>query len=64
MARPKLFEEKRIPTAVRIPGSLHRQLHATAEQREISVNFLIVRAIKKHLEQLPPLDEVPANKSA
>jgi predicted HicB family RNase H-like nuclease len=64
MARPKLYEEKRIPTAVRIPESLHRQLQEAAEEREISVNLLIVRAIKKHLEQLPPLEEVPANKSA
>jgi predicted HicB family RNase H-like nuclease len=64
MARPKLYQEKRIPTAVRIPESLHRQLQAVAEEREISVNFLIVRAIKKHLEQMPPVDEVPADKSA
>jgi predicted HicB family RNase H-like nuclease len=64
MARPKVYEEKRVPTAVRIPESLHRQLQAAADEREISVNFLIVRAIKKHLEQLPPLDEVPADKTA
>jgi predicted HicB family RNase H-like nuclease len=64
MARPKLYQEKRVPTAVRIPESLHRQLHAAAEEREISVNLLIIRAIKKHLEQLPPVDEVPADKSA
>jgi predicted HicB family RNase H-like nuclease len=64
MARPKLYEEKRIPTAVRIPESLHRQLQAVAEEREVSVNLLIVRAIKKHLEELPAVDGVPADKSA
>jgi hypothetical protein len=64
MARPKLYEEKRIPTAVRIPESLHRQLQAAAEEREISVNLIIVRAIKKHLEQLPSVDEIPTDKSA
>ena len=64
MARPKLYEERRVPTAVRIPESLHRQLQEVAEEREISVNFLIIRAIKKHLEQLPSIDDVATDRSA
>jgi predicted HicB family RNase H-like nuclease len=64
MPRPKLYQEKRIPTAVRIPESLHRQLQEVADEREVSVNLIIVRAIEKHLEQLPPVDDVVTNKSA
>ena len=64
MARPRLYEEKRVPTAVRIPETLHRRLQAAAEEREISVNLLIVKAIKKHLDQLPPVDELLTDKSA
>jgi predicted HicB family RNase H-like nuclease len=64
MARPKLYEERRIPTAVRIPESLHRQLHEAAAEREVSVNLMIIRAIKNHLEHLPPLDDVVTDKSA
>jgi hypothetical protein len=64
MPRPKLYEERRILTAVRIPESLHRQLQVAAAEREISVNLLIIRAIKNHLEHLPPLDPVVADKSA
>jgi predicted HicB family RNase H-like nuclease len=64
MARPKLYEEKRIPTAVRIPESLHRELQSAAEERDVSVNFLILRAIKRHLEQLSPVDEVREDRPA
>lgn len=64
MPRPKLYEEKRIPTAVRIPESLHRQLQAVADEREVSVNLIIVKAIEKHLEQLPPVDDLVTHRSA
>ena len=64
MARPKLYEERRIPTAVRIPESLHQRLQEAAEEREISVNLLIIKAIENHLEHLPPLDDLLTDKSA
>jgi len=64
MARPKLYEEKRIPTAVRIPESLHHRVQVIAAEREISVNLLIIRAIERHLDQLSPLENELADKSA
>jgi hypothetical protein len=64
MARPKLYEENRIPTAVRIPESLHRRLQLTAAEREISVNLLIIRAIERHLDLLAPLEDELTGKSA
>jgi predicted HicB family RNase H-like nuclease len=57
MARPKLYEENRVPTAVRIPASLHQQLHDVATERDVSVNLLIVKAIGQYLEHLTPLEE-------
>jgi hypothetical protein len=57
MARPKQYDEERIATAVRLPASLHRELHAAAIDRDVSANLLIVRAVRRYLEQLRPVEE-------
>ena len=57
MARPRLYEE-RVTTAVRLPEELHRRLQDAADERDVSVNLLVVKAVERYLEQLIPLDQV------
>lgn len=57
MARPKQYDEERIATAVRLPASLHRDLHEAAERRDVSANLLIVKALRRYLEQIVPVDD-------
>ena len=45
--------EKRVATAVRLPKSLHHQLQDQAELRDVSVNFLVVRAVTQYLQNAP-----------
>lgn len=58
--------EKRIATAVRLPEHLHNELQQQAELRDVSVNFLVVRAVTQYLEGLPdPMAfERPSSQSA
>ena len=58
MARPRICDEPRVPTAVRLPESLHDRLRDAALERDVSVNLLITRAIESYLDQLPPVDQV------
>lgn len=46
----------RISTAVRLPHDLHAELQRQAEDRDVSVNFLVTRAVDHYLRQLPPAD--------
>lgn len=55
MPRPKKFTEPRVTTAVRLPVDLHARLQATAEERDTSVNHLIVKATDFYIRHLPPL---------
>jgi predicted HicB family RNase H-like nuclease len=45
--------EKRIATAVRLPEDLHDELQRQADRRDVSVNFLVVRAVQRYLESAP-----------
>lgn len=54
MARPKLYEEKRVATAIRLPVSLRSELQEAASERDVSVNLLVTRAISEYLGRLPP----------
>lgn len=45
--------EKRVATAVRLPEELHAELQEQAEMRDVSVNFLVVRAVQQYLKQAP-----------
>lgn len=45
--------EKRIATAVRVPESLHAELQRQADERDVSVNFLVVRAVRQYLDAAP-----------
>ncbi len=60
MARPKVYEEERVATAVRLPRSLHEQLHEAADERQVAANLLIVKALETFLAQLTPVDQLTA----
>jgi hypothetical protein len=40
---------------------LHRDLHEAAERRDISANLLIVKALRRYLEQIVPVDDENAH---
>ena len=57
MARPRICDEPRVLTAVRLPTSLRDELDRAAAERAVSVNFLVTRAVTELLQRLPPLDD-------
>ena len=63
MSRPKIYEETRITTAVRLPESIHLWLKATALERDVSVTYLVVRALEDYREQIAPLTSSGARTS-
>ena len=58
MARPRICDEPRVVTAVRLPASLRDELARAAEERTVSVNLLVTRAVTHYLRSLPPVAEV------
>jgi hypothetical protein len=56
MSRPRVYEEPRIATAVRLPESIHRRLHQAATERDVSANLLVIRAVGSYLDALPSAD--------
>ena len=53
MARRTSIE--RVSTAVRLPVDLHAELQRQADERDVSVNFLVTRAVAKYLGELGEL---------
>ncbi len=58
MGRPRISDERRIATAVRIPESLHRQLRLAASDRDVSANLLVTQALTEYLQRLPAASKV------
>lgn len=58
MTRPKLYDEKRRATAVRLPPGLHDRLRAEAAARQVSANLLVEHAIAEYLDRLPSVDRL------
>lgn len=56
MGRPREYEN-RVTTAVRFPRELADQLHEAAQARDVSVNWLVNRAVVDLLARLIPVDE-------
>ena len=59
MGRPKIYEEPRVATAIRLPVSLRDELQAAAIERDVSVNFLVTRAVLDYLRRLPKVSDEP-----
>lgn len=56
MARPRVYDERRVTTALRLPESLHERLRSIAHERDVSANLIATKAIKAYLDQLEPVD--------
>jgi len=52
MSRPRVYEEDRVAAAFRLPRSLHDALKLAAYERDVSANFLVIRALSDYLERL------------
>ena len=57
MARPPEHDQRRT-TAVRLPPELHDRLKQAAADRDLAVNYLIVRALEDYLDRLIPVEEL------
>ena len=51
---------KRVATAVRLPEDLHARLQEHADMRDVSVNWLVTRAVEQFLDGLPSREQVEA----
>jgi predicted HicB family RNase H-like nuclease len=49
--------KSRTTTAIRFPEALHEQLKVAADERDLSINFLVVKAVEDFLERLLPAEE-------
>lgn len=50
-------------TAIRVPESMHIRLASEADERELSINVMVVRAIDEYLNRLVPFDQVTATRN-
>jgi predicted HicB family RNase H-like nuclease len=64
MARPKTYTEDRVTTAVRLPETIHQELQQAAADRDLSVNYLVTRAVAEFLGKLIPADELRLTRDA
>jgi predicted HicB family RNase H-like nuclease len=48
----------RTATAIRFPEPVHERLRFAAEERDLSVNFLVVKAVEEFLDRLIPAHEL------
>jgi hypothetical protein len=63
MGRPRMYDEPRIATAIRLPVSLRDELLIAATERDVSVNLLVTHAVSDYLRRLrpPEVDEPMAS---
>lgn len=58
IGRPRSEPKNRTATAIRLRPELHAGLAKAAEEREVSINWLINRAVADFLPRLLPVDEI------
>ena len=56
--------KSRTATAIRFPDDLHEQLVRAAEERDLSVNYLVVKAVQDYLPRLIPADQFTLTKAS
>lgn len=56
-------KKQRLTTAIRLPEDLHRQLREAADERDLSINYLVVKAVEEFLENLIPVEELRLTRS-
>lgn len=50
-------DRQRFATAIRFPAELHEALRQAAEDRDVSINWLVNKAVQEFLPRLIPMDE-------
>lgn len=58
MPRPKIHHEERVTTALRVPKALHERLKHAAEERQVALNLLAVKALEDYLDRLIPVEDL------
>lgn len=53
MARPRTHNEPRVVAAVRLPVTVRDRLKEVAQERDVSVSYLVNRAVEELLASLP-----------
>lgn len=48
----------RTSTAIRLTDELHERLRVAADERDLSMNWLVNRAVTYYLDRLIPVDEL------
>lgn len=56
MGRPRLYDDERTVTAIRLPNSLKKRLTEEAGARMVSLNYIVIRALERYLDEMPPAD--------
>lgn len=56
--RPREYDEDRVTKALRISADLDERLKAAAEERGVSVNLLMNKALEDYMQRLLPVDQV------
>jgi hypothetical protein len=51
----------RVSTAIRLPADLHAELQRQAAERDVSVNFIVTKAVAHYLKALGPADPLAAS---
>lgn len=59
-----MAKKKRLTTGIRFPEELHERLKDAADERDLSINYLVVKAVEEFLENLIPVDELRLTRSA
>jgi predicted transcriptional regulator len=55
---PHKARESRTTTAIRFPDSVHERLRMAADERDFSINFMVVKAVEDFLDRLIPAEEL------
>lgn len=55
---PRPASANRVSTAIRFDTELWQRLAAAAEERDVSINWMVNRAVAVWLERLIPVDEM------
>ena len=53
MGRPRIYDEPRVTTALRLSPSMRDELRRAADDEGVSVNQLVVRAMSEYLRRPP-----------
>jgi predicted transcriptional regulator len=60
--RPVEYGE-RTNTAIRFPPELHERVQTAAKERDVSMNWLVNKAVADFLDRLIPVDEMKWTRS-